>query len=119
MGPGDRVTWRAKHFGVWHCLTSEITAMRRPAYFQDTMTQGIFRFMNHEHHFQALSHFQARSEGGETEMRDVLRFAAPLPVLGRAAEVLVLRRYMKALLCERNFVLREIAESEAWRRYLP
>ena len=35
----QHVTWRAKHFGVWHNLTSEITAMDRPAYFQDTMIQ--------------------------------------------------------------------------------
>jgi hypothetical protein len=31
----------------------------------------------------------------------------------------VLRRYMRALLIERNEVLRDIAESEAWRRYPP
>lgn len=34
---GQRVTWRAKHFGIWHRLTSEITAMHRPTYFQDKM----------------------------------------------------------------------------------
>jgi hypothetical protein len=37
VGLGQRVTWRAKHFGVWHQLTSEITQMDRPAYFQDVM----------------------------------------------------------------------------------
>src|SRR5881628_3417207 len=46
------VTWRAKHFGVWHVLTSEITAMDRPAWFQDKMTRGIFRFMRHDHWFR-------------------------------------------------------------------
>jgi hypothetical protein len=30
IGPGQRVTWRAKHFGVWHKLTSEITGMDQP-----------------------------------------------------------------------------------------
>ena len=34
IGLGERVTWRAKHFGVWHTLTSEITAMDRPVHFQ-------------------------------------------------------------------------------------
>src|SRR4029077_12508187 len=42
IGMGQRVTWRAKHFGVWHTLTSEITAMDRPVYFQDAMTDGPF-----------------------------------------------------------------------------
>jgi ligand-binding SRPBCC domain-containing protein len=112
IGAGERVTWRARHFGVWHTLTSEITVMDRPAYFHDAMLQGIFRSMHHDHYFRALSPH-------ETEMRDVFCFAAPLGILGRLAELVVLRRYMRALLRERNAVLREIAESSGWRRYLP
>jgi len=108
----QRVTWRAMHFGVWWNLTSEITAMDRPAWFQDTMIRGIFRFMRHDHFFRPLSR-------DETEMKDVFCFAAPLPVLGRLAEVAFLGRYMHALLRERNVVLKEIAESAEWRKYLP
>ena len=108
----QRVTWRAKHLGFWHSLTSEMTAMDRPAYFQDTMTQGIFRYMKHDHFFRPLS-------PDETEMKDAFCFAAPLPVLGRLAEMAFLRRYMHALLRERNAVLKEIAESPEWQRYLP
>ncbi|MCU1234433.1 MAG: hypothetical protein JWP63_2400 [Candidatus Solibacter sp.] len=108
----QRVTWRAKHFGVWHNLTSEITALERPIYFQDTMIRGIFRAMQHDHFFRA-------SSDNETEMRDVFHFAAPLPLLGRVAEIVFLRRYMHALLRERNAVIRQIAESSEWPRYLP
>jgi ligand-binding SRPBCC domain-containing protein len=112
VGMAQRVTWRAKHFGVWHNLTSEITAMDRPAYFQDTMIQGIFRFMRHDHFFRALS-------ADETEMKDVFCFAAPLPVLGRLAEIAFLGHYMQALLRERNAAVKEIAESARWQEYLP
>jgi len=112
IDPGQRVTWRARHFGVWQELTSEITAMERPASFQDTMIRGAFRWMKHDHFFRSLAPC-------ETEMRDVFCFAAPLGILGRLAEVAVLRRYMRALLRERNAVIREIAESKAWRKYLP
>lgn len=111
IGLGERVSWRAKHFGVWQKLTSEITALERPAYFQDKMIRGAFRFMEHDHYFREVS---AR----ETEMKDVFRFAAPLPVLGLVAERLVLRQYMRALLQERNGVLKQIAESSEWRKYL-
>jgi ligand-binding SRPBCC domain-containing protein len=104
VGLGQRVTWRARHFGVRQILTSEITAMDRPAYFRDRMIQGAFRFMEHDHFFRAV-------EGGNTEMRDVFCFAAPLPVLGRLVEIVVLRRYMRRLLRERNAVIKEIAES--------
>ncbi len=104
IGPGQRVTWRAKHFGFWHRLTSEITAMDRPNHFEDVMTQGIFRFMRHEHVFRSLP-------GNTTEMIDIFSFAAPLPFLGWLAEAAFLRRYMHALLRERNAVLKQIAES--------
>ncbi len=100
---GERVTWRAKHFGVWHELTSEITAFDRPVYFQDRMVHGIFRCMRHDHYFRDLGN-------GCTEMRDVFCFAAPVPVLGRLMEAAVLRRYMRALLRERNIAIRSAAE---------
>ena len=112
VGIGQRVTWRAKHFAVWHQLTSEITAMERPVYFQDTMIRGPFRFMRHDHVWHARS-------ADETEMRDIFRFAAPVPVLGRMIEIAVLGDYMRRLLRERNAVIKEIAESGAWQRYLP
>ncbi len=112
IGMAQHVTWRARHFGVWQNLTSEITVMDRPTYFQDTMIQGIFQFMKHDHFFRPLS-------PDETEMKDVFWFAAPLPVLGRLAEIAFLRRYMHALLRERNAVLKEIAESPEWQVYLP
>jgi ligand-binding SRPBCC domain-containing protein len=112
IGLAQRVTWRAKHFGVWQRLTSEITVMDRPAYFQDTMIRGAFRFMKHDHFFRALS-------PNETELKDAFCFEAPLGVLGRLAEVAFLRRYMLALLHERNAVLKRIAESAEWERYLP
>jgi ligand-binding SRPBCC domain-containing protein len=111
LGPSQCVTWRARHFGVWYNLTSQITAFDPPAYFQDTQIRGPFRFMRHDHHFRALS-------VDVTEMRDAFAFAAPLPILGRLVEIVVLRRYMHALLCERNAVIKEIAESSDWRRYL-
>lgn len=109
---GQRVTWRAKHFGVWQRLTVEITKMDPPTYFQDTMIRGPFRHMQHDHFFRTLA-------PDATEMRDVFRFAAPLPILGRFAEIAVLRTYMRKLLRERNAVVREIAESDLWRTYVP
>ena len=112
IGMGQRVTWRAKHLGVWQNLTSEITAMEPPAYFQDAMVRGAFRFMKHDHFFRPVP-------SGQTEMKDVFCFAAPLPILGRLVETVLLRRYMRGLLHERNVVLKQIAESSDWQRYLP
>lgn len=112
IGMAQRLTWRAKHFGIWQNLTSEITAMEPPTYFQDAMVQGAFRFMRHDHYFRSLP-------SGETEMKDVFWFAAPWAVLGLLAETFVLRRYMRGLLHERNAVVKQIAESSEWQKYLP
>jgi ligand-binding SRPBCC domain-containing protein len=109
---GQRVTWQARHFWVRQTLTSEITALHAPFYFQDRMISGAFQSMDHDHFFRVLS-------PDRTEMKDIFRFAAPIPVLGRIAEVLVLRSYMRTLLQERNTVIKEIAESGRWRNYLP
>jgi ligand-binding SRPBCC domain-containing protein len=112
IGLEQQVTWRAKHFGIWQTLTSKITKMDRPIYFQDVMLRGAFGSMEHDHYFRSLA-------SGGTEMKDVFIFAAPLPVLGRLAELFFLRRYMRALLHERNMVVKQIAESEEWRKHLP
>jgi len=111
VGLGQNVTWRAKHFGIWHNLTSETTALEAPSHFQVTMIQGIFRFMQADHLFRSLP-------SGATEMTDIFAIAAPLPLLGPLSEVLFLRRYMLALVHERNAVIKQIAESSEWQHYL-
>ena len=50
----QRVNWRAKHFGLWHNVTTEYTAMQRPTYFQTIMVKGIFRSMQADHYFRTL-----------------------------------------------------------------
>lgn len=75
------------------------------------MVRGIFRSMQADHLFRS-------TESGGTEMIDHFCITAPLPVLGPIAEVLFLRRYMLALLRERNAVIKQVAESSDWKRYL-
>jgi hypothetical protein len=111
VGPGEQVTWRAKHFGLWHDLTSKATVVEPPTYFQVTMVEGIFRSMQADHLFRSLA-------SGATELRDTFAIAAPLPILGPIAEALFLRRYMIALNRERNAVIKQLAESDDWQRYL-
>ena len=68
------------------------------------MVQGIFKIMRHEHYFVA-------QENG-TIMRDELYYEAPLGIIGRLADTLFLRRYMKALLEQRNHVIKCLAETK-------
>jgi ligand-binding SRPBCC domain-containing protein len=110
IGLGEEVTWRARHFGITQKMTVRITAFDSPKYFQDRMVRGAFRFFEHDHWFV--------ERGDVTDMRDVLRFAAPLGFLGLAVEP-VLRGYLRRFLRKRNAVIRKMAEGDGWISYLP
>jgi len=102
MKLGDTVTWEAVHFGIKQHLTSKITAYERPHQFTDEMVRGIFREMRHLHEFVP--------QPAGTLMIDTLMFRAPLGIVGRLAETLVLTRYMTGLLLSRNRHLKRVAE---------
>jgi ligand-binding SRPBCC domain-containing protein len=103
MKLGDTVTWEAVHFGVKQHLTSKITAYERPYRFTDEMVRGAFQEMTHLHEFVP--------QPSGTLMIDLFAFRAPLGILGRLAETLVLTRYMKGLLLTRNRYLKQVAEA--------
>lgn len=107
----DSVTFRARHFGVWQTLTSKITEYQAPSYFRDEMQQGAFKSMWHAHYFE--------QQGATTLMRDVFVFTSPLGWLGRVVDALVLKQYMRQFLQRRGIVVKQYAESDAWRAVLP
>ncbi|MGV3607987.1 MAG: SRPBCC family protein [Planctomycetaceae bacterium] len=111
IGPGEEVTWRAKHLGVSQTLTVRITAFERPTYFADEMLRGAFQKMQHQHHFEATS--------SGTAMRDLFTYTSPWGLLGRLADWLFLERYLRNFLMKRNRILQQVAESEEWKQYLP
>lgn len=110
IGPDERVTWQGKHFGFTLRHTSEITAYDPPVFFENSMVSGVFHSFRLQHRFIF--------ENGVTKTEDRLDFAAPLQLLGRIAEALVLRRYMRGFLRERNAYIKRVAESDEWRKYL-
>lgn len=98
---GEFVTWQARHFGVTWRMTSQITEWDRPHRFVDEQARGPFKSFWHEHVFSEVDN--------GTELRDRIRFEAPLGVLGRFAERVVLGRYMPHLIDVRNAYLVEAA----------
>jgi ligand-binding SRPBCC domain-containing protein len=115
IGLEQEVTWRARHLGVWQHLTTRITAFQRPTYFRDSMVSGAFRRFDHDHYFEQADD----TSGIYTRMRDVFDFTTPFGLVGKAADWLFLTRYMRALLQERNHVIRQAAESETlWKEYI-
>ena len=91
------------HFGIKQHLTSKITVYERPYRFTDEMVKGAFQEIIHIHEFS--------SQSSGTLMIDLFTFRAPLGILGRVVETLILTRYMKGLLLTRNSYLKQVAES--------
>ena len=99
---GETVTWRAKHFGVWHTLTSKITGFDFPYSFTDEMLTGAFKSFKHQHLFF--------SQNDGTLMIDIFEFESPFGIFGNLANVLFLKNYLRKLLQNRNRLIKENAE---------
>ncbi len=110
IGLDETVTWKAKHLGKQRLLKSKVTAMKKNEQFTDEMLEGDFRSMRHEHHFKPI-------ENG-TLMIDYFSYEMPFGVLGKLIDRFYLRSYMTRLLETRNEHIRELAESEQWKRFL-
>jgi len=99
---GEQVTWEGRHFGIRQRFTSAITAYDRPRHFQDSMVKGAFLSFVHDHYFEACP------EG--TLMKDVLTFQSPFGVIGAIVDRLVMTRYMRRLLMQRNEIVKAALE---------
>ncbi|MBB5638454.1 ligand-binding SRPBCC domain-containing protein [Pedobacter cryoconitis] len=111
IGPGESVTWRAKHFGFFQELTSKITAFEKPHSFTDEMVKGAFKSFKHIHKFE--------EKDNGTLMTDVFIYISPLGILGKLADYLFLQKYMENLLTARNTILKKYAEKDKNREVLP
>lgn len=107
---GEFVTWEAIHFGIKQKLSTKITEFNSPVHFKDEQIRGIFKFMKHDHFF--------KEDGKYTIMKDVFSFKAPLPIFGRLAEIIFVKKHLRNLLLQRNQVIKDFAESEDWRQVL-
>ncbi len=80
-------------------MTSKISEWERPNRFVDEQVAGPFSEFRHEHLFKP-------TDNGETIMLDRVAFRAPLGVVGRIAERVLLERYLRRLVEARNAYVR-------------
>jgi ligand-binding SRPBCC domain-containing protein len=106
ISEGETVTFQGRHFGLRFKHKSLVDVLRPYSHFRDVMVKGAFLRFEHDHHFAAMD------DG--TRLRDEVRFDAPWGALGRV----VARRRLIPFLEERNNLLKQVAESEEWRKYL-
>lgn len=108
IGLGETVTWRAKHFFIWHKMTSAITRYEYPTMFRDEMVEGPFKALRHDHIFSPSS--------GGTLMTDIFQYTLPWPSLTALFDLAVIRNYMKRLLVQRNAMIKQLAEGRPTKR---
>lgn len=99
----ETVTWQAKHFGFTQKLTSKVTQLVKPYVFVDEMVSGAFKSFKHIHYFE--------ENEGSTTLYDVFMYESPLSILGKIADFLFLKRYMRKLLEKRNRDIKFYAEN--------
>lgn len=107
---GDRLVWAGWKFGLPQMHESLITEYQRPSFFQDTMGRGRFRSFQHDHSLIEID--------GHTLLSDKLRFTLPFGWAGKLVARHVLVPHIRDLLRQRMTLLKRVAESEEWRRYL-
>jgi ligand-binding SRPBCC domain-containing protein len=110
IGDGDRLVWAGWKFGLPQMHESLITGYERPVFFQDTMGRGRFKRFQHDHYLIEIE--------GHTLLNDKLRFTLPYGWPGKVAARFVLVPYFCRLLRRRMQLLKRVAESGEWRRYL-
>src|SRR5579871_6755400 len=108
---GDRIEWRGWVFGLPQVHESLITRYDRPAFFQDAMARGRFKRFQHDHRFTEID--------GHTLVVDKVKFSLPLWWPGKVVARWVMVPHIAALLRRRMLLLKHVAESTEWQRYLP
>jgi ligand-binding SRPBCC domain-containing protein len=106
----DRVVWQGWKFGFPQRHESLVTRYEAPSFFRGSMARGHFKMFRHDHEFIEI--------GGQVLMRDTVRFSLPLGWIGRVLGKHVMIPYLRGTMRRRFALLKGIAESEEWRKYL-
>jgi ligand-binding SRPBCC domain-containing protein len=108
---GDRIRWEGWQLGFWNYHVSLISAYEPCEFFQDTMTQGRFKFFQHDHHFTEIA--------GQVLLKDTVRFSLPWGFAGRLIAKRIMVPHIAGLMRRRFALIKRIAETDEWREYLP
>ncbi len=108
----DTVRWVGWQLGLPHMHESLIERFEPPVFFRDRMIAGRFAWFEHDHQFVDRG-------DGSVLLRDEVRFAMPLGWLGWLAGRWLMAPHIRRLMRKRFARLKQIAEGDEWRRYLP
>ena len=108
---GDRIRWEGWQLGFRNYHVSLISAYEPYEFFQDSMVSGRFKFFQHDHYFTEIA--------GQVLLKDTVRFSLPWGLAGRWIGKRIMVPHIAGLMRRRFGLLKRIAESDEWRKYLP
>jgi hypothetical protein len=107
---GDVVRWEGWQLGLRHHHVSQISSYEAPVFLQDTMLDGRFQYLQHDHHL--------RETADGTLLSDDLRFSLPFGALGRLVARYIMVPHIRKLLKSRFARIKRIAEGADWQKYV-
>jgi len=108
----DTVRWEGWRLGLPQFHESLIERFEPPVFFRDRMIAGRFAAFEHDHEFS----YQG---DGSVLLQDEVRFTMPWGWAGDFIGQRVMSQDIRGLMKRRFARLKQIAESEEWRKYLP
>jgi ligand-binding SRPBCC domain-containing protein len=109
---GDTIRWQGWQLGLPMFHESLIESFDPPVFFRDRMIAGRFASFEHDHHF-------TDRHNGAVLMSDELRFSMPFRKLGELTAIAILTPHIRALMKRRFALLKQLAEGDGWKIYLP
>lgn len=109
---GDTIRWEGWKFGLPQFHESMIECFEPYRFFRDRMIAGRFRSFEHDHAFVVTADDSIR-------MIDDLRFTMCWGWMGTLVGYLLLAPDIRGLMRRRFTLLKRIAESEEWRKFIP
>ena len=109
---GETVRWEGLQLGFANYHVSLIVpeTWDRPRFFQDRMIAGRFRSFEHDHRFIETAN--------GTFLDDWIRFTMPLGWAGELIGRTILVPYILGLMRRRFDLLKRLAETNEWQRYI-
>jgi ligand-binding SRPBCC domain-containing protein len=108
----DTVRWEGWQFGLPQFHESLIENYQPPRFFRDRMIAGRFASFEHDHSL-------ADRGDGTVLLWDELRFTMPWGWIGALVGIVLLQPHIRGLMRRRFRLLKQIAESNEWRDYIP
>jgi ligand-binding SRPBCC domain-containing protein len=111
MAAGEKIIFRLNFLGRGRELVTKIDVMEVPRMFVSTLVRGSFRSLRHEHHFKPIDN--------GTLLIDLLEYEPAFGAVGKMADGLLVRSFLKKYLEAKNRLIKQYAEGEKWKVVLP